>query len=347
MESERSLATVATIESLHPIEGADAILRARVRGWDTVVRLGEVAQGDAVVYFEVDSHLDTSQERFAFLAPMGLRTNEDGFTGHVVKTVRLRGQFSQGFALPLAQFPEADGFLEGDDVTEALGIIKWDPKLPDELGGTARGFLPSYVPRTSEVRIQNDAHILADSGISDWVATEKLDGESMTIWTDGADDYGVSGRTIDLVEDDNNVKWKLAKTTDLLRQLRNFTDAGHRVVIQGEAYGLGIKKNPLRLDAPRFSVFSFYIDGVEMPRSVWPGWLRMYATPIHALPFPTNSDQALLQVEGLMSRVNFTRKAEGIVWRSLTQTEIVFSDGRVQRASVKVVSNSYAMKNDN
>ena len=55
---ERSLATVETIESLHPIDGADAILRARVRGWDTVIRLGDFQVGDRVIYFEVDSHLD-------------------------------------------------------------------------------------------------------------------------------------------------------------------------------------------------------------------------------------------------------------------------------------------------
>ena len=69
--TERTLATVAIIESLHPIEGADAIVRARVRGSDVAVRLDEFLAGDRILYFEVDSPLDTSQDRFSFMVPRG------------------------------------------------------------------------------------------------------------------------------------------------------------------------------------------------------------------------------------------------------------------------------------
>ena len=168
--TDRRLATVAVIESLHPIEGADAIARARVRGWDVVVRLHTFRVGDRVLYFEVDSHLDTSQDRFSFLALRGQSTNETGYTGHVLKTVRLRGQYSQGLILPASDFPETDTFEVGDDVTAVLGIVKWDPKLPDELEGSARGFLPSWFAPSAEVRVQNDGSIFADPTITDWIA---------------------------------------------------------------------------------------------------------------------------------------------------------------------------------
>jgi hypothetical protein len=47
------------------------------------------------VYFEVDSLLDVADPRFAFLAPRGVRTDPQGRTGHVLKTAKLRGQYSR------------------------------------------------------------------------------------------------------------------------------------------------------------------------------------------------------------------------------------------------------------
>lgn len=127
--TNRRLATVETIADVAAIPGADAIVRARIRGWDVVVKLGEFQVGDRCVYFEVDSMVDVEDERFAFLAPRGVRTDVDGHCGHVLRTVKLRGQYSQGLALPLSSFPELAGASVGDDVTVTLGVIKWDPPL--------------------------------------------------------------------------------------------------------------------------------------------------------------------------------------------------------------------------
>jgi RNA ligase (TIGR02306 family) len=343
---ERSLATVETIGSLHPIDGADAIVRARVRGWDAVVRLDEFQAGDRVVYFEVDSHLDVAEERFAFLEPRGTQTSEAGFTGHVLKTVRLRGQYSQGLVLPASQFPEVDGFAVGADATDALSIVKWDPALPDEVLSVARGFLPSWIPATSEHRIQNDASILTAPGTSNWVATEKIDGESMTIWADGAGEYGVAGRTLDLIDDGNNVKWGLARSTGLLELITQMAaDTGLPTVVQGEHFGLGAARNSLRLADVRFLAFAVYVNSVELPRSEWPVWLLAQATPVFDLAFPASADEALAQVDGLKSLVAPQRLAEGVVWRSTTSSSVTLADGRVRRASAKVLSNKYLMRN--
>ena len=54
---ERQLATIQRIEGLAPIEGADNILRARVMGWDVVVKKNEFKAGDPCVFFEIDSVL--------------------------------------------------------------------------------------------------------------------------------------------------------------------------------------------------------------------------------------------------------------------------------------------------
>src|SRR5262245_53917451 len=97
--AERKLVTLEKIAALEPIPGADAIDAATVRGWTVVVKKREFQLGEDVVYFEIDSFLPLDDERFAFLEPRGSKTVE-GVRGHVLKTVRLRGVYSQGLVLP-------------------------------------------------------------------------------------------------------------------------------------------------------------------------------------------------------------------------------------------------------
>lgn len=137
-ETDRALATIETIIGIAPIAGADAIERARVRGWDVVVGRDHFQVGDQVIYIEVDSFLPITDPRFAFLIPRGVRTDETGNAGHVVKTARLRGQYSQGIIFELTDFPELTNITVGDDVTQQLNITKWDPPLPSELIAQAR-----------------------------------------------------------------------------------------------------------------------------------------------------------------------------------------------------------------
>ena len=175
-ELTRALATVEQVVSLHDIPDADNIVRARIRGWDVVVKRDEFYPGDRCLYVEVDAMLDTTDPRFAFLEPRGVRTTLEGRRGHVLKTARLRGQYSQGLALPLAAFPEVDQSLPvGADVTDLLQIVKWDPPIAPELAGKVRGLRPSWITATDEERLQNLSGVL-DSRDVTWIATEKIDG---------------------------------------------------------------------------------------------------------------------------------------------------------------------------
>ena len=89
----RKLATIEEVQSLEPIPDADRIELAKIRGWNVVVQKGLHEVGDLVVYFEIDSMLDIEMPQFQFLSDRGVRTDADGFKGHVVKTMRLRGQY--------------------------------------------------------------------------------------------------------------------------------------------------------------------------------------------------------------------------------------------------------------
>lgn len=100
----RKLASFRTVDNIEPIEGADAIELAVVGGWKCVTKKGEFKIGDPCVYFEIDSFLPDGEPAWQFLVDKQSRTMS-GATGHRLRTIKLRGQISQGLILPLDSLP--------------------------------------------------------------------------------------------------------------------------------------------------------------------------------------------------------------------------------------------------
>jgi hypothetical protein len=122
--NERSLAHIEVIESLSPIEGADKIEVAQVLGWQCVVKKGEFKVGDKIIYCEIDSVMPDKPE-FEFLRDRKFR----------IRTIKLRGQVSQGLVLPIESMLGTPNLYKvGDDVTKDLGITKYlSPSEQSEL----------------------------------------------------------------------------------------------------------------------------------------------------------------------------------------------------------------------
>lgn len=339
----RALATIEKIVEVAPIPDADAIERVRVRGWDVVTKRDEFRPGDHCVYFEVDSLLDVTDERFAFLAPRGVRTDAEGHSGHVLRTARLRGQVSQGLALPLSAFPEILDRCAGEDVTDALGILKWEPPIPAELAGTIAGPWPGWIPKTDEERIQNVPNILGVRDIG-WVATEKIDGTSCTIFIEGDVD-GVCSRNLNLAETPNTL-WRIAREICLHEKLRAMLRLGwdsDRLAVQGEVFGEGIQGNPLKLKGQHFRIFNLVDRTGSVTRAWWPDQITAHTVPVLDLAFPVTLADALAQADGLRSTLAKDKAAEGVVWRSRSMEML---PGANVRASFKVISNRYLLKGD-
>lgn len=112
----RKLASVQRILEVQDIEGKDRIGLATVLGWHVIVNKAEVKAGDLAVYFEIDSVLDKSNPVFAFMEKRNYR----------VKTLKMAGVVSQGLVMPLSAFPMLSNVKEGDDVTEALKVVKFE-----------------------------------------------------------------------------------------------------------------------------------------------------------------------------------------------------------------------------
>lgn len=251
----RELATIQMIENLLPIDGADKIEVAQIEGWHVVVHKGEFKIGDLCVYCEIDSILPERPE-FEFLRDRKFR----------IKTIRLKGQISQGIAFPLSildgksfssdtrDIKKYDWHV-GQDVTELVGVTKYEPEIPACLSGLAKGTFPSFIPKTDEIRVQNIQSVLTKYKGTTCYITEKLDGSSVTFFVkDG--EFGVCSRNLELKEDDKNSFWQAARELDIETKLKKI---GINIAIQGELVGEGIQGNKLKLKGKSVYFYNAFI----------------------------------------------------------------------------------------
>lgn len=152
--NKRKLVTVRKIDAIDPIEGADAIEAATIEGWKVVVKKGDFKVGDPCVYFEIDSFLPTGNPAWQFLVDKSSREFE-GVVGHRLRTIKLRGQISQGLVLPMSAVPQITDTDRSTDQSDLLGIKKWEAPLPPALAGKSEGYFPSFIRKTDQERCQN------------------------------------------------------------------------------------------------------------------------------------------------------------------------------------------------
>jgi RNA ligase (TIGR02306 family) len=254
----RKLASIRVIDSIGPIEGADAIEVATVGGWKVVVKKGEFAVGDLAVYLEIDSWVPT--ELAPFLSKGKEPREFEGIKGERLRTVKLRGQLSQGLLLPLEPTCAniVSELFDGLDVSFPLNIVKWERPMNAQLAGMARGNFPSLIPKTDQERVQNltkEINNAIESRLR-FEVTEKLEGSSMTCYLiDGV--FGVCSRNLDLKETEGNSFWSTARRDDIEGKMRAI-DEHWNFAIQGELIGPGIQGNIYNLSKLEFRVFDVY-----------------------------------------------------------------------------------------
>lgn len=254
----RKLASIRKIDELNPIEGADAIECAVVGGWKVVAQKGLYKVGDLAVYFEIDSWIP--HELAPFLSKGKEPREFEGVKGERLRTIKLRGQLSQGLLMPLAEACaniESELF-EGLDVSVPLGIIKWEKPMNAQLAGVCKGNFPSLIPKTDQERCQNMVKeiVAANEAGTQFEITEKLEGSSMTCYLIHGE-FGVCSRNMDLKETEGNAFWAAARKNDIEAKMRA-VDPYWDFAIQGELVGPGIQGNIYNLKETQFYVFDIY-----------------------------------------------------------------------------------------
>ncbi len=254
---ERKLASIRRIKEIRNHPNADLLDLAIVDGWQLVTaKSNGFKAGDLVIYFEIDSFLPICEE-FEFLRK-GCYKKMGDKEGFRLRTIKLRGELSQGLIVPLDDFPFSRWKGEGDDVTEELEVLKWEPPIPAQLAGVARGNFPSFIQKTDQERIQNIIDNLDLNSFDRYEVTVKLDGSSCTIYNyedENGPYVGVCSRNLDLLETEGNSFWRVAHKTGLVEALKKLKT---HYAIQGELMGPGIQGNRENLKDVELYVFDVY-----------------------------------------------------------------------------------------
>ena len=325
------LASIQTILDVRPIPGADRIEAATVLGYQTVVKKGEFHPGDLCVWHEPDTVVADRPE-YEFLRKQNFR----------LKVSRFRGQVSQGLALPLALLGVSGPVEPGQDLTERIGIVKYEKPVPPNLSGLVKGGFPSFMVKTDEPNLRSYPEAVAEFAGRRCVITQKVDGTSGTFYRRKGL-FGVCSRNLELLEEPTSTFWRVARQFKLEEALATLDGD---FALQGEVHGQGIQGNPVGVRGVGFAAFNLFdisthrylgytalrdfcqARGVPMVRAIWEGDFHFTLEELVAL---ANQQE---YVPG--------SPAEGLVIRPLEETlSPTLPSGRL---SAKVLSETYALK---
>lgn len=356
----RKLATVREINWITPIAGADRIELAKIDGWQVVVQKDKYLPGDEVIFCEIDSALPVDNpgiDPTGDLAKRGVKT-VGGKRYHIVKTVKLRKTLSQGLILPVDILKPrtiwehvkygfgVKPYVVGEDVTERLGILKYDrwaepwakparngsPRKPGQRDPNIIGEFPRELAQKSDSeRVQNLGKYWPEIVKHEWIVTEKIDGQSITI--------GKTGNTLRIASRNYEIKEHPALEWAIDHGIGDKLNDGE--AIQGEWAGPNVQGNRLGLEENQLFVFSFFKNG---RRTAIPPLLGLPFVPLIAIfdvgEIPTPAE-LIEYADGLKSRINKDRLAEGIVLHEMGNNGFDFLGGR---ANFKAINNKYLLK---
>lgn len=356
----RKLASVRKVLDVNPIVGADLIESATVDGWKVVVKKGDFKVGDLAVYFEIDSWIPN--EIAPFLTSPGKEPKEyKGIRGQRLRTVKLRGQLSQGLLISLKDLKlTGSGVEEGQDLTSLLGIEKWEREVDHGgrnssvkgHGWTAASFPTHLFPKTDQDRIQNVFHQRPKDHL--YEKTVKLDGSSCSIFRhEGKLRVCSRNLELDIIEKSDNKLFTFVKRLFGFKvKVRNI-ESNHFVAMayknrnkipegycfQGELCGPTIQNNYEKLKENCWYVYDVielktrrYLNASERRELVKSVGLKHVPVIDYFASYPSSVEEALEEADRTPS---MNRKdAEGIVYKSVKDPSLSF----------KVISNNYLLK---
>lgn len=246
------LASVEKIKEVIAHPNADRLDLVKILGYQLVTEKGLYQAGDFVIYIQPDTVLPAQPwaETYRKYSPKR------------VKAVRLRGEWSDGIAVPLENvgFGDNPEWFEGRDLSDLIGVVKYEPPVPQELN--AIGHLPFGIPKTDEERWENlKEEELQYGELAD--ITLKVDGQSCSFYYNIEEDkFGCLGRTLEFDTDAQNNYTAHINKLNIKDKLINYCKK-HNVslCLRGESYGQGIQAfeaNPHSKKQKNIAFFSVY-----------------------------------------------------------------------------------------
>lgn len=341
----RKLVTLRKIVDILPIDGADKIELAVIDGWNCVVKKGEFTKGDLGVYFEIDSNIPiVADGPFQFLSSRA-RLDADGVWKARIKSMRLRGQISQGLLVPIT-------VLQGFDLSAVFGVEKYEPPVPANLSGQAKGSFPSFITKTDQERIQNLPHVFAKSrdGNLTYEETLKLNGSSMTVFYQtkyGDNVEGVCSRNLQLkLDQEGNTFIDVTVKYDIINKLKEYhAKTGRSLAVQGELIGEGIQKNYEQIKGHDFYVFDIF--DIDNGNYLLPEERRKITAELGLNHVPVLNERADINRFGNIGDV--LAYAEGPSMNQKIREGVVFKSNELVNGNTftfKAISNKYLIGHD-
>jgi RNA ligase (TIGR02306 family) len=294
MENNNSVCYVARINEIKPIEGADKIEQAVIGGWNCIIQKGQYAEGGLVIVATTDA-----------VIPMEL-SDEINVTNYLrkgqrVRTVKLRGIYSECLIIPLKYIPKGNinTYREGKDMMEVMGIFKYEPPIKQVHLASGKKIRyqnnPNFHVYYKFPNLKNVAGMFTEDDTVE--ITRKIHGTNarygivkktkLTFWDKTKKFFRLADKWIDYefvvgshnVEKgsdsqgfyDTNVWYEIADKYELKKRLWHFAkkldstgeDIGSGITLYGEIYGAGIQKNyDYGLKGINFAAFDVTINEV-------------------------------------------------------------------------------------
>lgn len=382
----RTLATIQTIDNLQDIPDAQNIVVASVLGWKCVVKKDDFNIGDPCIYFEIDSLLPQTPE-FEFLSKYGVKKSDiDGviYEGYRLRSARIRKCLSQGLAMRIEDCPKLNdeyksGFLTdllgnpiwdlknhiGLDISDIIGVVKYEPPIPVSQQGEIKGKFPAFIPKTDLIRIQSVPEVLMRHAGKKFMVQEKVDGQSITCYLDG-DTFGVCSRNLELKLDNPTPDSRTQTVSNLqihdkMLTFRkwykdHFGGIDLDFALQGEYVGPGSQDNRLQLKYKTILFFDMF--NIRTQRYFNPPDFITYAEIMDIPTVPVleesmeltkdlewfieyaDNDMSIAAMSGADIKMASKVQLEGHAWKSLEEDV----DRELGRLVFKVINNSYLLK---
>jgi RNA ligase (TIGR02306 family) len=334
-------ASIEIISETKIHRNADTLDLATVNGWQVCVKRNEFKIHDKCIYVCVDTIFDELPQ-YEFLRTKKFR----------IKSIRLRGEISQGIVFPVSLINEfdptinTDEFEIGTEVSEIIHCKHWEKPISAQLAGEARGNRPSWVRRTDEENLQSRLKFLNELYGEPYYISIKEDGSSASFDLHD-NEFVVCSRNLSLKFNPDNSFWKMAIKYNIENSLREYF-GGKNYAIQGEMFGPGIQKNPAGSSDLQLKIFNVIETGTQNYLGLEEMRKFSSATNIPMVDIVEEGDyfsHTLDSLKELAATVKYPngKMAEGIVVRPKNQNRNTALRGML---SFKVVNAEYLIKND-
>ena len=280
----RDLASVCTIEKVWALEGKDKVQGASFKENSYEVMVSkDINPGMLVTFIQEGACLPVC-ENWEWLRKRCYRDNLNGKEGFLIKPQKFSGIKSWGLAVPLNELgldiSVWKKFKAGDDITELLGIWKYEPEEDASPKGeskkaypkwvkfclsysltrwigrawqkkhqnSAGGFPSELISKSDETTIQNMKGILGKYAESNVVITAKMEGQSFTVVPTfkGKKLTGayVCSRNNAYKLEDKSLFWDMMRKYDVINKMKKiYKETGKAYILQGEQVGPTIQQN--------------------------------------------------------------------------------------------------------